>query len=82
MLSFKSNPFSLAFLPLILDNQLMHQHNPINCIVKNGEAIVSFNDLFEDYRSGFVDLIRIQDDPFGTPDQEVSSSFQDLLILG
>lgn len=64
MFSFKPDPFSLAFFTSILDNKMMHQHHPIDGIVRNGESIARLNDLFEDNRSGFVDLIRIQDDPF------------------
>ena len=67
MFSFKPYPFSLAFLPWILDNQLMHRHHLIAGIVWNGESIVNFDDLFEDNRSGFISMVRVQNVPFGLP---------------
>lgn len=64
MFSFEPNPCSLAFLPGIFNNQLMHQHHPINGVVRNGVSIVNSDDLFKDNRPGFVDLVCIQDYPF------------------
>ena len=54
MFSFKPHPFSLAFLLWILNNQLVHQHYPIDRIVRNGNTVVDFDDLFKDNRSGLV----------------------------
>lgn len=42
----------------------MHQHHPIDGIVRNGKSIVNFDNLFEDNRSGFVGIIRVLDDLF------------------
>ena len=47
-----------------IDSQLMNQHHPIDAIVRKGESIVNFDDIFKDNWSGFVGMIRVHDDPF------------------
>ena len=66
----QNEPIFFGLSPGILDNQLMHQHPPIDGIVRNGESIVRLYDLFKDNRSGFVDLIRVEDDQFELRIQE------------
>jgi hypothetical protein len=67
-----NNPFfrSLESNSFQFDNQLMHQHHRIDGIVRNGESVMRIYDLFKNNRSGFVDLIRVEDDQFELRIQE------------
>jgi len=64
MFSLEPNPFSLMLFLGILNNQLMHQHHPVDRIVRNCNTVVDFDDFFEDNRPELVNVVRFKDDSF------------------
>jgi len=62
--SLDSNPVPLALFPVILNNQLMHQHYPVDCVVRDLITVVNHDDFFKNYRLGLVAIVCIKDDLF------------------